>query len=131
MKRIFACTLMIVILCLSTACGNSMPTVDDAVDTIYADGWYSTEYSAEQITSIEEQFPLEGSITRIVHMVDQGTSIVPFDWAYIFEFSNEADAILVEENRSAYVSTLKNGLCVRFGTLLVFGTTERIADVGK
>ena len=74
---------------------------------------------------------LSGDIISIVHIINQGASTPNGDFAYIYEFSNEKDATWFEENRRAYVSSLEEGRCVRFGSIVIFGTSSVIDTLSE
>ena len=116
------------------ACQSAL-TVDDAVavfdDEIYLVRKYGDSMISPIRENIEEDLGHETEITAIVHVINQKTSVPNLEFTYIYEFSVEKDAEWFEGNRSTYVATLDGGRCVRFGKIVIFGTSPVIDTIGK
>ena len=106
-------------------------TVDTAIAAFDDETYYVQAYSEDLIDPIRQKMSLSGDIISIVHIINQGASTPNGDFAYIYEFSNEKDATWFEENRSAYVSSLEEGRCVRFGSIVIFGTSSVIDTLSE
>ena len=106
-------------------------TVDTAIAAFDNETYYAQAYSEDLIDPIRQKMALSGDIISIVHIINQGASTPNGDFAYIYEFSNEKDATWFEENRSAYVSSLEEGRCVRFGSIVIFGTSSVIDTLSE
>lgn len=97
------------------------------------DVYYKQRYTAEMILPIRDKLTLEGDILKVIHIVDQNTGGDNLTWAYVYEFSEEADAIAYEEDRREYVNYMyaDKGYCVRFDKIVVFGNSSVIAKIEK
>ncbi len=113
--------------------GGKTVTVESIIELFDSDVYRAQRYDKEMISTIKQNIAnqgitLSGEIKAIVHVIDQITTSETRDWAYIYEFSNEADAIAFAENRSEYVdAVLEDGLCLRFGLIVVFGSASEIS----
>jgi len=119
------------LLCSFISCGDKSNdfTVDDIVAHFDESIYYAQDYNPEQIDEIKEKLILEGDICAIVHITDQSIN-ESGNWAYIYELSDEADAISIEKDRSEYLkATDENGTCVRFGKIVVFGNAPEISSI--
>ncbi len=113
---------------------------DDIIKALDYKEFYAQEYDADMIASVCENIvgsglELNGDVTRIVHVIDQS---VPkddpssFGWVYIYELSEESDAIALEENRREFVNaTEEDGACIRYGRIVVFGTAQMLSFIEK
>ena len=113
---------------------------DDIIKALDYKEFYAQEYDADMIASVKENIfdvglELSGDIIRIVHVIDQS---VPkddpssFGWVYIYELSEESDAIALEENRREFVNaTEEDGKCIRYGRIVVFGTAQMLSFIEK
>lgn len=95
------------------------------------DVYYKQRYTAEMILPIRDKLTLEGDILKVIHIVDQKTGGDNLTWAYVYEFSEEADAIGYEEDRREYVTYkyADKGYCVRFDKIVVFGNSPEIEKI--
>lgn len=133
-KSILTILLCCVLVCVLVACNSKVPdTVDDIAKLFDEDVYYLQKYDTEMIASIRAKLTLNGDILTVVHLIDeQSSSSDNPKWAYIYEFSDEADAEWFEENRRAFVtSTEENGLCVRRGCIVVFGSAPEISLIAS
>jgi len=111
-------------------------TMDDILSEFSDPSYFQQEYNHEMIDSIKENIgkhniALDGNILRVNHTVDQGKSNDVLIFIYVYEFELVSDAILFENNRKDFMSTMENGCCVRFGTVVVFGNSDVIPTLGK
>lgn len=118
----------------NTEKGDNTVTVESVLELFDSDIYHAQKYDSEMISQIKENIAqqgitVSGEIKAIVHVTNQNdTSSEIRTWAYIYEFSNEADATAFEENRRGYVdAVLEDGLCVRKGLIVVFGSAEEIS----
>jgi predicted small secreted protein len=118
----------------STEKGGNAVTVESILELFDSDVYHAQKYDSKMISQIKENIAkqgitLSGEIKAIVHVTNQNdTSRETNIWAYIYEFSNEADATAFYENRNEYVKVaLEDGLCVRKGLIVVFGSAEEIS----
>ena len=110
----------------------------DSVLELFENDYNAQKYTSEQIgyiiSNLEKNgIVLSGSVTAIVHLTRKASEPGRSDWswAYVYEFTEEADAIAFEENRRGFVeATEENGACVRCGLIVVFGSAPIIASVG-
>ena len=82
------------------------------------------------IADTRAKLDLNGDISAIVHVTRsyEGGLL----WAYVYELTDENDAIAFEENRRAFVeSTEENGTCLRFGHIVVYGNSPHIASIAQ
>ena len=102
--------------------------------------FYAQEYDADMIASVCENIAgsgleLNGDVTRIVHITDQSVpkdDPTSFGWAYVYEFSEESDAVAFEEDRREFVNaTEKDGKSIRYGRIVVFGTAQMLSFIEK
>lgn len=129
MKRLIILMCMLSLAFCLSACQSF--TVNDAIAAFDDETYYAQAYSEDLIDPIRQKMALSGDIISIVHIINQGASTPNGDFAYIYEFSNEKDATWFEENRSAYVSSLEEGRCVRFGSIVIFGTSSVIDTLSE
>ncbi len=144
MKKTFFITLLIGLLAFSLiACGSPKKsdggngdkevTVESIIELFDSDVYHAQRYNTEMISSVKQNMAnqgisVSGAIVAIVHLTDQSATSENRAWAYVYEFSNEADAIAFEENRSKYVDVaLEDGLCIRRGLIVVFGSASEIS----
>lgn len=113
-------------------------TVDEIIEMFDKSIYYAQEYDDTLIATVNGNIAnmginLNGGISRVIHITNQSVSRddPSWSWAYIYELSNEADAILIEENRREYVDATNSGVCVRFGLIVVFGTSPVIQTIEK
>ena len=113
---------------------------DDIIKLLDYVEFYAQEYDADMIASVCENvakigLELNGDVTRIVHVTDQSVpkdDPTSFGWAYVYEFSEEADAIAFEENRREFINaTEEDGACLRYGRIVVFGTAQMLSFIEK
>lgn len=123
-----------------SAAPETMIKFDDIIKALDYKEFYAQEYDADMIASVCENIAgsgleLNGDVTRIVHITDQSVpkdDPASFGWAYIYEFSEETDAIAFEEDRREFVnSTEEDGACLRYGRIVVFGTAQMISFIEK
>lgn len=119
---------------------EAMIKFDDIIKALDYKEFFAQEYDADMIASVKENIfdvglELSGDIIRIVHVIDQS---VPkddpssFGWVYIYELSEESDAIALEENRREFVNaTEEDGACIRYGRIVVFGTAKMLSFIEK
>lgn len=119
---------------------EAMIKFDDILKALDYKEFYAQEYDSDMIASVQENIfdvglELSGDITRIVHVTDQS---VPqddpssFGWVYIYELSEESDAIALEENRRDFVNAIvEDGVCIRYGRIVVFGTAQMLSFIEK
>lgn len=136
MKRISL--LLIIALLLSTlvACGSGdapsevsvkkVITVDDVVNCYDSNVYYIQAYENELIEEVKSKLVLEGDILDVIHIVNNQTAPPDLEWTYVYRFSSETDAAWFFENRSEFVKTVNNGRCVRFGNIVVYGSSSVI-----
>ncbi len=117
----------------NTEKGGNAVTVESILDLFDSDVYHAQRYDKEMTSTIKQNIAnqgitLSGEIKAIVHVTDQSSTAESLVWAYIYEFSDEADAIAFYENRSEYVKVaMEDGLCVREGLIVVFGSAEEIS----
>ena len=113
---------------------------DDIIKALDYKEFYAQEYDADMIASVCENIAgsgleLNGDVTRIVHITDQSVpkdDPTSFGWAYVYEFSEESDAVAFEENRREFVNaTEEDGACIRYGRIVVFGTAQMLSFIEK
>lgn len=154
MKRLLSVIIIIIFVCTFAACDVNDPS-ETSSSTSDADGvaeltvesiteLFGEDYNAQEYTSemIEHVLPnvetagvvLQGDVTAIVHITKKSSApeMADWEWAYIYEFTNEADAVAFEENRRAFVNdTEENGQCVRYGFIVVFGSAPIISSIAQ
>ena len=113
---------------------------DDIIKALDYKEFYAQEYDADMIASVCENIAgsgleLKGDVTRIVHITDQSVpkdDPTSFGWAYVYEFSEESDAVAFEEDRREFVNaTEEDGACIRYGRIVVFGTAQMLSFIEK
>lgn len=113
---------------------------DDIIKALDYKEFYAQEYDADMIASVCENIAgsgleLNGDVTRIVHITDQSVpkdDPTSFGWAYVYEFSEESDAVAFEEDRREFVNaTEEDGACIRYGRIVVFGTAQMLSFIEK
>ena len=113
---------------------------DDIIKALDYKEFYAQEYDADMIVSVCENIAgsgleLNGDVTRIVHITDQSVpkdDPTSFGWAYVYEFSEESDAVAFEEDRREFVNaTEEDGACIRYGRIVVFGTAQMLSFIEK
>lgn len=113
---------------------------DDIIKALDYKEFYAQEYDTDMIVSVCENIAgsgleLNGDVTRIVHITDQSVpkdDPTSFGWAYVYEFSEESDAVAFEEDRREFVNaTEKDGKCIRYGRIVVFGTAQMLSFIEK
>ena len=147
MKRIFSTLVIIILVCAFAACNINESSDADGADELTVDSiveLFSEDYNAQEYTSemIEYVLPnieksgitLNGEVVAIVHITKKSSApgMEDWSWAYVYEFTDEADAAAFEENRRAFVNdTEENGQCVRVGLIVVFGSASRISSIAQ
>ena len=159
-KAIGAFTLLCFLLCALISCGetNYETTLDETTDTVVTEAdtvnittdlqtetvmavedvmayfdtqiYYFEKYDSQMIASIRDKLTLEGDLTSVIYIINSQTTSPDLEWVYVYELTHEYDAIEMEENRRAFVSSLENGVCVRHGNIVVFGNSPVIETVG-
>lgn len=149
MKRLLSVIMISILVCTFAACNinNSNENDSDAdgvaeltvesITELFGEDYNAQEYTSEMIESVLPNLEtagvvLQGDVTAIVHITKKASApeMADWEWAYIYEFTSEADAIAFEENRRAFVSdTEENGQCVRCGLIVVFGSTPIISSI--
>ena len=113
---------------------------DDIIKALDYKEFYAQEYDADMIASVCENIAgigleLNGDVIRIVHITDQSVpkdDPTSFGWAYVYEFSEESDAVAFEEDRREFVNaTEEDGACIRYGRIVVFGTAQMLSFIEK
>lgn len=119
---------------------EAMIKFDDIIKALDYKEFYAQEYDADMIASVCENIvgsglELNGDVTRIVHITDQSVpkdDPTSFGWAYVYEFSEESDAVAFEEDRREFVNaTEEDGACIRYGRIVVFGTAQMLSFIEK
>ena len=96
--------------------------IEDILEVYNEKGGYNIQhYDDSMIATVEGKLILDGEITAIVHITKS-----PTEWTYIYELSIESDAIWLEENRTAFVTSIENGSCIRDGKIVVYGNSDVI-----
>ncbi|MBQ8746280.1 MAG: hypothetical protein IJZ08_00235 [Clostridia bacterium] len=144
-KALLTILALSVLLCSLVACGTKSSEAPDSEEQISVDSivelfekdYNAQKYTAEQISNLipnleANGISLNGSITAVVHLTKKASEPGRSDWswAYVYEFTEEADAIALENNRRAFVeATEENGTCIRCGCIVVFGSSPIIASI--
>lgn len=113
-------------------------TVDSIVE-LFGEDYNAQEYTSEMISYLlpnleRNDIILNGGITEVVHLTAKNSSpeLDNWTWAYVYEFTDEADAISFKENRRAFVEAIEeNGACVRCGLIVVFGSAPIISSIAQ
>ena len=140
MKKALSIIIISVLICSLVACNfnNSRENVTtDSILELFSNDYSSQKYTSEIIsdiiTNIENSgISLNGNITTVVHLTKKESQPDASDWswAYVYEFTDEADAIAFEENRRTFVeATEENGMCIRCGLIVVFGSAPIISSM--
>ncbi len=140
MKKTLFILIIGILLCTFVGCNANRRKAEVTVDSIielFDEDYNAQEYTSEMIAQILPNFEkigvtINGSISAIVHLTKKASAPDRSDWswAYIYEFTDEADAIAFEENRRAFVdATEENGACVRCGLIVVFGSAPIISSI--
>ena len=116
---------------------NKTEVTVDSIVKLFDEEYYAQEYTSEMISQILPNFEkngitINGNISTVVHLTKKASAPENPDWswAYVYEFTEEADAIAFEENRRAFVeATEENGVCVRCGLIVVFGSAPTISSI--
>ena len=141
-KILFAIFLIGVLLFSVVSCGQQGKTVTvDGIVKLFDsdDDYYVQHYTAELIDKARTNMTnanldLKGDISEIVHIIDQSKSPENSagEWTYIYDFTDEADAIAFAENRQVFIDKLEeDGTCIRRGRIVVFGTSSIISSIGE
>jgi hypothetical protein len=108
----------------------------DGIMQLFDEKYYAQEYTADMIAKVLPNLEsngiiLNGEVTAIVHIVDKITDPASdeWTWAYVYEFTEETDAVAFETNRRAFVG--ETGACVRLGNIVVFGTAPVIFSIAQ
>ena len=104
-------------------------TVDDVVAYYDAQVYRVEKYDSQRIASISEKLTLEGDITSVIYIINSQTSSPDLEWTYVYEFTDESDAVWMEENRRLYISSVEGGICIRRGSIVVYGNSDVIASI--
>ena len=129
-KTIIAILLVCSLLCAFISCGEKSDelTLDDIVAHFDESTYYAQNYNSEQIDYIKEKLILEGDICAIVHITDQSIA-ASGNWVYIYELSDEADAVSIEKDRREFLkATDENGnIITADSSYEITGTTKLYA----
>ena len=109
----------------------------DSISKLFEADYSAQEYTPDMISQILPNLEkagiiLNGEVNTIIHMCarESAPGMDDWSWAYVYEFTDEADAIAFEENRRAFVeATEENGACVRCGLIVVFGSAPVISSI--
>ena len=109
----------------------SAPTfiLEQAVAAFDTQKYFIQTYDETMIESIRAKLTLQGDIVAVVHVTNPATAVPDLEWTYIYEFSNETDAIAFEENRTSFVSTQEGGRCLRRGLIVIYGNSPLIGQI--
>ncbi|MBQ8407805.1 MAG: hypothetical protein IJY39_02960 [Clostridia bacterium] len=159
MKKIYWILIISILVCTFVACSvnnsdeNTTETndinattdvidnkVDFTVDSIvefFNEDYNAQQYTSEMISYLIPNFEkngiaLNGNITTVIHFTKKSSTpeLTDWSWAYVYEFTEEADAIAFEENRRVFVeATEENGVCVRCGLIVVFGSAPILSSI--
>jgi hypothetical protein len=121
----------------STETFSKVEVTIDSISELFEADYSAQEYTPDVIAQILPNLEnvgiiLNGDVTTIIHMCARNSApgMDDWSWAYVYEFTDEADAIAFEENRRAFVeATEENGACVRFGLIVVFGSASVISSI--
>ena len=109
---------------------NADITVENIIKFFAYCGYNTQNYNEEMIAEIRAKLNLNGEISSVVHILRSYEDGLL--WAYVYELTDENDAIAFEENRRAFVeSTEENGTCLRFGHIVVYGNSPHIASIAQ
>ena len=151
MKRLLSVIMISILVCTFAACNinNSSENDSDAdgaseltvesITELFGEDYNTQIYTEEMIEYVLPNIEkagvvLQGDVTAIVHITKKASApeMDDWEWAYIYEFTNEADAVAFEENRRAFVNdTEENGHCVRCGLIVVFGSAPIISSIAQ
>ena len=151
MKKALSIIIIGILICSFVACSFNNSSENVTTDIIVQKSVYTTDsilelfnndYNSQKytsdiisdiITNIENNgIILNGNITTVVHLTKKESQPEASDWswAYVYEFTEESDAIAFEENRRTFVeATEKNGMCIRSGLIVVFGSAPAISSI--
>ena len=159
MKKTYWILIISILICTFVACGVDNPDenttdtndikattdvidnkVDFTVDSIvefFDEDYNVQQYTSEMISYLTPNFEkngiaLNGNIETVIHFTKKSSAPEHTDWswAYVYEFTEEGDAIAFEENRRAFVeATEENGICVRCGLVVVFGSAPILSSI--
>lgn len=101
-------------------------TINDIVSAFDENLYQIQNYDSEMIAEIHKKLSLDGEILSVVHAAKFENEGSELEWAYIYELSNDDDAIWLEENRATFVSTIDNGICIRLNNIVIFGNSAII-----
>ena len=118
---------------------NKAEVTIDSIVKLFGEEYNAQKYTSEMITYLIPSLESNGitlieDISAIVHLTAKNSApeLSDWSWAYIYEFTNEADAIAFEENRRTFVETTEeNGACVRCGLIVVFGSAMIISSIAQ
>ena len=154
-KAVLTAIIICVLACLLIACNAKNPTETDglsnnAVETdvkftvdkiseLFANDYNAQEYDSDMIAHLLPNIEnagiiLNGDIATVIHMTAKNSAPEGenWSWAYVYEFTDESDAIAFEENRRAFIEvTEENGACIRCGNIVVFGSAPVIASIAS
>ncbi len=99
-------------------------TIEDATE-LYG-GYYSDSIIAQTKEKLNAKFTLKGDILNIVHLTYHDGTVLRF--VYIYEFENEEDAALYEEDRSLFAQSIEDGICTRIETKVIYGNHTVISN---
>lgn len=148
MKKALSIIVTIILVCTFVACNvnNSIETdvidnkADLSVDSIlkfFNEDYNAQEYTSDMISNIltnleNNGIALKGNVTTLIHLTkkDSAPELPDWSWAYVYEFTEETDAIAFEEDRRTFVkATEENGVCVRYDLIVVFGSAPIISSM--
>lgn len=104
-------------------------TVDDVLEYYDAQDYHIEQYDIQMIASIREKLTLEGDIASVIYIINSQTSSPDLEWTYVYEFTDESDALWMEENRRLFISSVEGGTCIRRGNIVVYGNSNVIASI--
>ena len=116
---------------------NKTEVTVDSIVKLFDEEYDVQEYTSEMISYLIPNFEkngitINGNVSAVVHLTKKASAPESPDWswAYVYEFTEEADAIAFEENRRAFVeATEEKGACVRCGLIVVFGSAPIISSI--
>lgn len=90
-------------------------------------GYYSPQTIAQTQEKIGQRYAFEGDILNLVHLTYHDGTVLRF--VYIYEFENENDAILYEEDRAIFSQSVEDGVCIRVGNNVIYGNHSIVSEI--